>query len=255
MKFYQKLLVLMLTITLTLAFTTACKKKQASNEKGSDTYENVNNTNTSSSSTSPVSSAEGKKKGDNKISKYYDLLNKALELDSFYSENTLYINMTTKEDMYWVKGNKIKAGQTGRQSTIYYIFDLDKKEKYGWRDDKGAIMKMSEEEITAVKRSAYWNGLYIEYFSQPGYVEILTEREEDYNGFPCIYLEMKNHEKDTLKVYISKEYGVVMSYEHYYKDTDSKSLECKRNHFEVGTVTDDEFELPSDINFQQEPTY
>jgi hypothetical protein len=32
MKFYQKLLVLMLTITLTLAFTTACKKKQASKE-------------------------------------------------------------------------------------------------------------------------------------------------------------------------------------------------------------------------------
>ncbi len=255
MKFYQKLLVLMLTITLTLAFTTACKKKQASKEKGSDTYENVNNTNTSSSSTSPVSSAEGKKKGDNKISKYYDLLNKALELDSFYSENTLYINMTTMEDIYWVKGNKIKVGQTGSQSTDYNIFDLDKKEKYEWREDKGVIMKMSEEEITAAKSSAYWNGLYIEYFSEPGYVEILTEREEYYNGFPCVYLEMKNYEDDTLKVHISKEYGVVMSYEHYNKDTDLKLLECKRNHFEVGTVADDEFELPSDINFQQVPTY
>jgi hypothetical protein len=112
-----------------------------------------------------------------------------------------------------------------------------------------------EGEITAAKSSAYWNGLYIEYFSEPGYVEILTEREEDYNGFPCVYLEMKNYEDDTLKVHISKEYGVVMSYEHYNKDTDLKLLECKRNHFEVGTVADDEFELPSDINFQQVPTY
>ena len=254
MKFYQKLLVLMLTITLTLAFTTACKKKQASKEKGSDTYENVNNTNTSSSSTSPVSSAEGKKKGDKKISKYYDLLNKALELDSFYSENTLYVNTITTEDIYWVKGNKIKVGQTISQSAAYCIFDLDKKEEYVWKEDEGRIREMSEEEIATAKRSAYWNEMHIEYFSVPGCMEILTEREEDYNGFPCVYLEIKEIEGDTMKLHISKEYGVVMSYERYYIDTDTKLLECKRNHFEVGTVTDDEFELPSDINFQ-ESTY
>jgi hypothetical protein len=66
---------------------------------------------------------------------------------------------------------------------------------------------------------------------------------------------MKNYEDDTLKVYISKEYGVVMSYEHYYKDTDSKSLECRRNHFEVGKVADDEFQIPSDVTIIEESEY
>jgi len=252
MKSFKKVIVIMLTIFLMMGALTACKKKPASLEEDSGTIGNVNNPvsegalkNDENSSSSVTNNKNGDKGG-----KYLNLLNKAKNLDNFYSQVTLFMNQQTQEREFWVKGNRIKTGDKGdsdQQRVQYY--DSDKKEVVACNGNNGYKMELGEEEIERLKMSVIWGGLQYEYFSEEGFAQIISEKEEDFNGVQCAYIELKTFEGDVLKTYISKEYGVVMKYEHYSRGGE-KVGDFTRQLFEMGKVTDGEVEIPEGISIE-----
>jgi hypothetical protein len=153
---------------------------------------------------------------------YVDLLNKALKLENFYSEYTEYINMTTTEKKVWVKGNKYKMSVAhpngGYINGYFYIDDGMQYSVYG---NKGSKHEIGEEEAESARQSVRWFINLPEYFTHLGVLKGKTSREEDFNGIPCVYLEMEKYDGSIFKVHISKEYGIVMNFE-LYTDTGKK---------------------------------
>lgn len=243
MKLYQKLLILMITIALILAGATACGRGQTSQEKDSETSGKVNKTIKNEEESPP---AEKNKKDDREDSSYTGLLNKAMNIDNFYSEFTEWMIMGTVEKKVWMQEDKVKICEIYPEGSLEVYYDLAKGEAI---NNSGFKVELSDTEIEHLRIMIFWFGPFIELFSQPGLVNIEASEEKDLHGIPCVYLELKTFENELIKLFISKEYGITMKYEHYSKSGEKVS-EYARQLFETGTVTDKEVEIPEVVNIE-----
>ena len=66
-------------------------------------------------------------------------------------------------------------------------------------------------------------------------MRIKSSGEEDFNGTPCVYLETDVFDSEIFKIYIHKEYGLVMKFEPY-SQSGEMLFTFTRTHFETGTV-------------------
>lgn len=129
-------------------------------------------------------------------------------------------------------------------------FYIDDGMQYSVYGNKGSKYEISEEEAESAKQSVRWFINLPEYFTKLGVLQEKTSREEDFNGIPCVYVEMRKYDDEVLKIHISKEYGIVMNFE-LHTDTGEKVTYFTRTLFETGTVSDKDIELPSDVNFME----
>ncbi|NLM20540.1 MAG: hypothetical protein GX207_02190 [Peptococcaceae bacterium] len=253
MKMYQKVLVLMLIAALILVGATACGKSLDSQGNSAEAIGNVDNT---AANDEGSSKNDGSPKGaGNEKSKYLNLLNKSANFDNYYTQFTQYGNMAKDEVELWRKGDKLKIrmvnekGQTYERyvdlgtsevNTVYYISE---NEKTGMKSE---LMDGEAERLGTI----LWFGLDL-YLNRPDeHTQIVTTKEEDFNGVPCIYIEMKTFENEVIKWHVNKENGVVMNYELIPKSMDEATFYSKRHAVELGTVSDEEFEIPAGVEMQ-----
>lgn len=184
-------------------------------------------------------------------------MNKAFELDNYYTEYSTFISEAPVENKIWVLGGKIKSRYTNPLGTSEHYIDFNKAEfiHISYRGDPRGkrvveeidLVKMN---IDLIKKESLW-GVY----NLPDVLEymiIKTSGEEDFNGTRCVYLEMEDDfDIETWEIYIHKEYGVVMKLERYSES--GELLESfTRTLFETGIVTDKEFEIPAGIEIEEE---
>lgn len=170
-------------------------------------------------------------------------MDKAKSLDNCYYELIAELNGNRNSvTRVWVKGNKTKIENDKRDIVNYIDFEKGEFVDYDNKSKKGSKAPSNQNYIDDFKRYA---GAYLANADYEGAIGGLdADGKEDIEGNSCI---VGKYEDNTSKamIYISEQYGIVMKFD--FSTGNNKSSFYVTN-LKIGSVTDQDVELPQDAN-------
>jgi hypothetical protein len=236
--FFMKKVITLVILTAFLISLTSCVVKN-------DSSASINNKAGNTSETTQTASNENASEValDDTLVKAF---NKTKLLDNCYYVLIAELNGNRSSAVkVWVKGNKSKILRDNSDVFNYIDFEEGKFIDYNNKSKEGNTVPSNQLYLDDFKRYA---GAYLANADYESAMNLFNVGgKEDIEGNPCI---VGSYEDSTTKskIYISEQYGMVMRFD--FSTDGNKSLFYVTN-FTIGSVTDQDVELPQDAKISE----
>lgn len=189
--------------------------------------------------TTPVEPSDGNQAPDKKET-VLELISKGSQIDEMYYELVIIGAGLSSESKSWLKGTKMKIDTTVNGQRLVSIFNLPKGELISYMPEEKMAMRIKIEEYQGQD-----NITPIDYVNQLNKDEFVVVGTEKVNGMDCQVIQIASG-ASLFKQWISIEHGVVVKVEENH-DGQTSVLEFKNLKIGPGSVADDIFTLPQDL--------
>lgn len=215
----------LLTLVLVMG---GCSKKEEATQSPSTSKQTAQTTGVPEVNTKPTESKS-----------LEDVFKKAALLKSYSYEMIVKSSMGSFKTQFWLDGDKMKTMTEMPQSTAVTIVAKDKMITY----DLGTKMGMSYE-MDLSDSEAFIDEQEQVRIDASKNLKILSE--ETVNGYPCFVLNVSDEDMGEGKIWVSKEYGIMVRM--IVKEAGTgENMEMNIKNIKVGSLPDDTFKVPSDI--------
>lgn len=194
----------------------------------------------SSQQTAPTGSGATQTNDDNAA--VAGLIAKGKGLAEMSYEMTMTDSSANFQSKVWLKGTKMKTEATMNNQKMISIIDSEKKEVITYIPDQKTASKLKLEEYQGKDDTSPG-----EYLGMTDNKQIKVTGTETVNGMQCKVIEITADNTKVIKEWISIELGLPVKIE---QEIDGKKTVIDFKNYKVGsgTVSDDIFKLPSDVN-------
>lgn len=223
----------LLTIALVMG---GCSKKEEAAQTPSASKQTAQTTEVAEVTTKPTESKS-----------LEDVFKKAALLKSYSYEMTVKSSMGSFKTQFWLQDDNMKTRAETPQGTAITIVNKGKMITY----DLGTKMGMSYEMDLSDSEAFIDEQEQIRVDASKNF-KILSE--ETVNGYPCFVLNVSDEDMGEGKIWVSKEYGIMVKM--IVKEAGTgENMEINIKNIKVGSVPADTFKVPADIKIIESGKY
>jgi hypothetical protein len=194
----------------------------------------------SSQQTTPTNSGTNQTNEENEV--VTGLIAKGKVMGEMSYEMSMTDSGINYQSKIWLKGTKMKTEATINNQKMISIIDSEKKEVITYIPEQKTASKIKLEEYQGKDDTSPG-----EYLGMTDNKQIKVTGTETVNGMQCKVIEITVDNAKVIKEWISTDLGLPVRIE---QEIDGKKIVVDFKNYQVGsgTVSDDVFKLPADIN-------